>query len=70
MINTGLLQQAIDESGLPMDELSIRTGISLGKLEKILSGKVEINAPEIQALSHILELPDRKRRMIFFNRDL
>lgn len=69
-MNTQLLHEIIEEKGMSSKELSIYTGIEESRLRGIVSGKIEPNAPEIQALSKVLDMPDRKRRMVFFMRDL
>lgn len=70
MINTKLLKEIFQESGMSVQELSIRTGVLEKRVLDILAGDAEPNAPEIQALSTVLNMPDRKRRMVFFNRNL
>lgn len=67
MIQTKLLEQKIDASGLKRKNIAKRLGMSRYTLLKKINGETEFTASEIIKLSQILHLPKSERDHIFFS---
>ena len=67
MINSKLLQDAIEESGMKRNALANKLGLSSYGLALKINNQNEFKASEIAALSEILNLSRSKRDAIFFN---
>ena len=66
LVNTQLLNYAIDNSGLKRSFIAEKLKISRQSLLRKVSGKSEFTGGEIQELSNILSLGKARRDEIFF----
>lgn len=67
MTNTELLREYIDKSGLKIQYLADKIGISRASLWQKITNKTEFKASEIQILCDLLEINSlREQRNVFF----
>ena len=66
MGNMQLLKRYIEESGKDIDQLAQLCNISKMRFSRLISGKDEFKASEMQSLSEILGLSGDMSEMIFF----
>ncbi len=66
MTNTELLNKAIEESGMKINFIAEKIGLSYFGLSKKINNITEFKASEIAKISDILKLPKEKRDEIFF----
>lgn len=67
MVNTDLLNQTIDASGLKRKAIAERLGLSEKGLYNKVEGITEFKGSELTALKVILHLSDSEWKSIFFN---
>ncbi len=67
MGNMQLLKRYIEESGKDIDQLAQLCNISKMRFSRLISGKDEFKASEMQSLSEILGLSGDMSEMIFFD---
>ena len=70
MVNTKLLNEAIDRTGLKRYALAKQLGLSRTGLNLKIEGVNEFKGSEIQGLKIILNLSDQERDDIFFNLEM
>lgn len=66
MVNTQLLDKAIDESGLYLKFIIDKLGISRNGFDKKRKGQIKFRKAEIYVLKDILRLSDTEEKAIFF----
>lgn len=66
MVDTAMLRERIEQSGLKLKYLAEALGITPQGLHKKLSNNSEFKASEIAALAELLGLSMRERDLIFF----
>lgn len=66
MLNAELLRDKINETGMTIVSISMKTGILRETLYNRMAGKSEFKASEIQALTRVLQLTRKERDEIFF----
>lgn len=66
MIDTKLLTDAIDKSGLKRYRIADELGLSPYGLQKKINGETEFKASEIKNLSILLHLSTKAKEEIFF----
>lgn len=67
MVNIELLRQEIDNSGMTMVSIALKSGMKRETLYNRLAGTGEFTASEIAGLTDSLHLSKAKRDLIFFN---
>ena len=67
MINTDILNEVIDQSGLKRTAIARKMGLSDKGLKLKIDGVNEFKGSEIQKLRMILNLTDQERERIFFS---
>ena len=67
MINTDLLNEVIDQSGLKRTAIARKMSLSDKGLKLKIDGVNEFKGSEIQKLRMILNLTDQERERIFFS---
>ena len=67
MTNTKMLNDAIEQSGLRMNYIAKKVGLTYQGLRNKIEGKREFKAGEIAALSDVLRLTSETRDQIFFS---
>ncbi len=65
MIDTKLLNDAIDKSGLKKEWIANQLGITRAALFEKINNKREFKASEVAKISKILSLTNQKRDIIF-----
>lgn len=66
MTNTNLLRQKIEESGLKLQFIADKLGISRQTLIAKINGKSEFNQTEIQILCDLLNIKSLKEKNLIF----
>ena len=66
MTNEGLLRRTIDNCGYKLKFVAMRAGLSYQGLLNKMQNKRNFTAPEIQAISELLNLTEAERTAIFF----
>lgn len=69
MIDIEALKGAIEDSGMPINTIAIRSGIKRETLYKKLDNPNSIKVSEAEALSRVLRLNNADRNRIFFAKD-
>jgi len=68
MLNVKLLQEVVSESGISITNIAKKMKLSREGLYQKLSGKTEFKVSEIEAITAILHLDNRRRDSIFFEK--
>lgn len=66
MVDTTRLKELIDDSGMTMVAVALKTGITRATLYNKLSGHAEFTISEAESISDVLHLTASQRNSIFF----
>lgn len=66
MLNTQLLDEHIESSGLKLGYIVEKLGLSRNGFDKKRKGKTQFRVAEIYVISDLLKLSDSERNDIFF----
>ena len=68
MVNTELLRETIDNSGISIIFIANKMGVFRESVYNKLSGTTKFKVSEITSISQALNLDDKKRNAIFLNK--
>ena len=68
-LNSVILKDIIDDSGITMTAIAEKLGISRESLYHKVNGKTEFTASQIMAVQKILHLSNDARDAVFFGRE-